>query len=92
MAAWIPAAVIGLLFVNIPGQFEGPLRNVAEDAGLSKLAGVDISLLVAIVLAAVLYVVFLLLAPEPRAVYGPDGPRIGRTTAAEPPPVVARAT
>ena len=32
MAAWIPAAVIGLLFVNIPGQFEGPLRNVAEDA------------------------------------------------------------
>ena len=41
-------------------------------------------------LAAVLYVVFLLLAPEPRAVYGPDGPRMGRTTAAEPPPVAAR--
>jgi purine-cytosine permease-like protein len=91
MAAWIPAAVIGLLFVNIPGQFEGPLRNVAEDAGLSKLAGVDISLLVSIVLAAALYVAFLLLAPEPRAVYGPDGPRIGRASAAEPPPVVARA-
>jgi hypothetical protein len=54
------------------------------------LAGVDISLVVAIVLAAVLYVVFLLVAPEPRAVYGPDGPRLGRTTTAEPPPVAAR--
>ena len=39
MAAWLPAAMIGLLFVNIPGQFEGPLRNVAEDAGISRLAG-----------------------------------------------------
>jgi hypothetical protein len=54
------------------------------------LAGVDISLVVAIVLAAVLYVVFLLVAPEPPAVYGPDGPRPGRTTTAEPPPVAAR--
>jgi purine-cytosine permease-like protein len=90
MAAWIPAAVVGLLFVNIPGQFEGPLRNTAEDLGFARLAGVDISLLVAIVLAAVLYVLALLVAPEPRAVYGPDGPRLGRTTAAEPPPVAAR--
>lgn len=52
----------------------------------------EVELLVAIVLAAVLYVLFLVLMPEPRAVYGPDGPRIGRTTSAEPPAVVARAT
>ena len=55
MAAWIPAAVVGLLFVNLPGQFEGPLRNTAEDLGLDQLAGVDISLVVVIVLAALLY-------------------------------------
>ena len=75
MLAWIPAAVIGLLFVNIPDQFEGPLRNVAGNAGFDRLAGVDISLAVAIVLAAVLDALALLLAPEPRSVFGPDGPR-----------------
>jgi purine-cytosine permease-like protein len=75
MAVWIPSAVLGLLFVNLPGQFEGPLRNLAEDAGLSRLAGVDLSLVVAIVVAAVAYAVALALFPEPRGVYGPDGPR-----------------
>jgi cytosine/uracil/thiamine/allantoin permease len=32
MAAWIPAAVVGLLFVNIPDQFgpEGPRTTPAE--------------------------------------------------------------
>lgn len=91
MAAWIPAAGIGLLFVNIPGQFQGPLRNVAEDAGLDRLAGVDISLLVAIVLAAILYILFLYLFPEPRAVYGAEGPR-GVPTADRPTrPIVAAA-
>jgi purine-cytosine permease-like protein len=91
MAAWIPAAVVGLLFVNIPGQFEGPLRNTAENLGFSGLAGVDISLVVAIGLAAVLYVVALLAFPEPRAVYGPEGPRFVRSSDAEPPPIVAGA-
>lgn len=90
MAAWIPAAVIGLLFVNIPGQFEGPLRNVAEDAGITGLAGVDVSLLVAIVLAAVLYVAFLLGFPEPRAVFGPDGPRFVRTAERDVPAIRGR--
>jgi hypothetical protein len=32
MAAWIPAAVVGLLFVNIPGQFDGPRFVGASDA------------------------------------------------------------
>lgn len=75
MGAWMPSAVIALLFVNLPDQFEGPLRNTAEDLGISKLAGVDLSLLVAIVLPAVLYTLFLALFPEPRGVFGPDGPR-----------------
>ena len=61
--------------MNIPGQFEGPLRDVVSDAGITRLAGVDVSLLVAIVLAFVLYALALLLFPEPRAVFGPDGPR-----------------
>jgi purine-cytosine permease-like protein len=88
MAAWIPAAVAGLLFVNIPGQFEGPLRNTAERIGFTGLAGVDVSLVVAIALAALLYVAALLAFPEPRAVYGPDGPRFVRASAAEPPPIL----
>jgi purine-cytosine permease-like protein len=91
MVAWLPAAIVGLLFVNIPGQFEGPLRNVAEDAGLSRLAGVDVSLLVAIVIAFVLYAAALLLFPEPRAVFGPDGPRFVRASDTEVPPVEGRA-
>jgi purine-cytosine permease-like protein len=80
MAAWIPSAIIALLFVNLPGQFEGPLRNTAENAGLDKLAGVDLSLLVAILLPAILFALFLTLFPEPRAVYGPEGARGFRTT------------
>ncbi len=90
MLAWLPAAVVGVLFVNIPGQFEGPLRTVAEDLGFSRLAGVDISLLVAIVLSFVLYTLFLALFPEPRGVYGPDGPRWFRAADVELPPVVGR--
>jgi purine-cytosine permease-like protein len=93
IAAWLPAAVVGLLFVNVPDQFEGPLRNVAEDVGISTLAGVDISLVVAIVMAAVLYVAFLAVFPEPRRAYGPDGARWFKTAddeAAE--PITARDT
>ncbi len=90
IAAWLPAAVSGLLFVNLPGQFEGPLRNTAEELGIGGLAGVDVSLLVAIGLAAILYLLFLALFPEPRDVYGPDGPRWGRTGAAAGEPVVSR--
>jgi purine-cytosine permease-like protein len=87
MAAWVPAAVVGLLFVNIPGQFEGPLRNTAEDLGFDGLAGVDVSLIVAIGLAAILYVAAELAFPEPRAVFGPDGPRFVRASDATPPPI-----
>jgi cytosine/uracil/thiamine/allantoin permease len=90
MAAGIPAAVVGLLFVNLPDQFEGPLRNTAEDLGIDQLAGVDISLAVVIVLAALLYVVFLTLFPEPLAVYGSDGPRWFRSADEELQPITTR--
>ncbi len=67
MLAWVPAAVVGLLFANYPPLIEGPFRNVAE--------GVDLSLPVALGLAAVLYLAALWAYPEPRYVFGPQGPR-----------------
>jgi purine-cytosine permease-like protein len=68
IVAWIPAAVLGLLFANYSPLIVGPFRNVAN--------GVDISLLVAIGVAAVLYVLMLTAFPEPRYVFGPEGPRL----------------
>lgn len=67
MCAWIPAAALGLLFANYPPLIQGPLRDA--------VGGVDISLPVAIVAAAVLYVALLVISPEPRYVFGPKGPR-----------------
>ncbi len=67
MGAWVPSALIGLCFVNLPGQFVGPLGNLAN--------GIDISLPVTLGLAAVLYLVLLVLFPEPAEVYGAEGPR-----------------
>ncbi len=78
MAAWVPSAIVALFFVNLPDQFEGPLRNTAEELGIADLAGVDLSLLVAIVMPAVLYALFLALFPEPRGVFGPQGPLLFR--------------
>ncbi|HEX6443779.1 MAG TPA: cytosine permease [Streptosporangiales bacterium] len=80
MAAWIPAAVVGLLFANYPPLIVGPFHAVA--------GGVDISLLVTLGLAAVLYLTLLLAVPEPRYVFGPDGPRGVRSVPGEIPPVV----
>ena len=63
LGAWIPSALVGLCFVNLPGQFVGPLGNLA--------GGIDVSLLVTLGLAAALYGVLLKVFPEPSAVYGP---------------------
>jgi purine-cytosine permease-like protein len=76
MVAWIPSAVAGLLFANYPPLIEGPFRNVAN--------GIDLSLLVAIGLAAVVYLVMLFAFPEPRYVFGPDGPRWVPSSAGSP--------
>lgn len=80
MGAWIPSAVIGLCFVNLPGQFVGPLGELA--------GGIDISLPVTLGLAAVLYLLLLVLFPEPAEVYGPQGPRWIKAGASDPQPVI----
>jgi purine-cytosine permease-like protein len=67
LGAWIPSALVGLCFVNLPGQFVGPLGNLAD--------GIDISLPVTLGLAAVVYLVLLKLFPEAAAVYGPTEQR-----------------
>ena len=63
LGAWIPSALVGLCFVNLPGQFVGPLGNLAD--------GIDISLPVTLGLASVVYLSLLRVFPEPAAVYGP---------------------
>jgi purine-cytosine permease-like protein len=68
MAAWIPAAVAGLLFANYPPLIEGPFRNAVA-------GGIDVSLPVSLGLAAVIYLALLFAFPEPRYVFGPEGPR-----------------
>ncbi len=68
MAAWIPAAIAGLLFANYPPLIEGPFRNAVA-------GGIDVSLPVSLGLAAVIYLALLFAFPEPRYVFGPEGPR-----------------
>ncbi|GAA3649657.1 purine-cytosine permease family protein [Microbacterium marinilacus] len=67
LAAWLVSALVGLLAVNLPGQFEGPLAALT--------GGVDLSIPLGIGLALVLYLGLLWLFPEPRDAFGPDGPR-----------------
>ncbi|MEW1840579.1 cytosine permease [Nonomuraea angiospora] len=71
LSAWLVSAGLALLFVNLPGQFVGPLGDLA--------GGVDISLPVGLAVAGVLYLALLTAFPEPREVYGPEGPRLVRT-------------
>lgn len=87
MVAWLVPAGVAMLFVNLPGQFEGPLRNLAADIGISTLAGVDLSLVVALVLAVAVYLGLLWLFPEPRHVFGPHGSRWVPSRDAPVPPV-----
>lgn len=68
MVAWIASAVLGLLFAYFPPVIEGPLSGVA--------GGVDLSLIVAIVSAAVLYIGALVIFPEPTYVFPASGPRV----------------
>ncbi|MEU4548122.1 purine-cytosine permease family protein [Nonomuraea dietziae] len=81
MTAWLVSAVVAILFVNLPGQFVGPLGDLA--------GGVDISLPVGLAIAAVLYLVLLAAFPEPLEVYGPAGPRLVRAADTPVPPIVA---
>ncbi|MGF6887788.1 purine-cytosine permease-like protein [Nocardia sp. GAS34] len=81
LSAWLVAALVALQFVNLPGQFVGWLGNL--------VGGVDISLPVALVLAGVLYLALSWLFPEPRAVFGPQGPRLVRAVDTEVPPIMS---
>ena len=67
MTAWLVSASIALLMVNMPEHFVGWLGHVAGD--------LDVSILAALVMPALLYPALLYLFPEPRAVFGPRGPR-----------------
>jgi purine-cytosine permease-like protein len=80
VAAWLLSAALALLMVNMPGHFVGWLGHIAGD--------LDLSLLAALVLPAILYPALLYLAPEPRAVFGPDGPRGVPSSASAIAPVV----
>ena len=82
MAVWIFAAVMGIFFVNIPGQFTGPLGDLA--------AGVDLSIPVSIGLAAVLYPLALWFFPEPAEAFGPEGPRFVRAAERRNMPITAK--
>ncbi|MDF2705672.1 MAG: nitrate reductase [Nonomuraea muscovyensis] len=80
MTAWLASAGLALMFVNLPGQFVGPLGDLA--------GGVDVSLPVGLAVAALLYLALLAIFPEPREVYGPAGPRLVRTADTPVPPIV----
>ncbi|MEU3611887.1 cytosine permease [Streptomyces sp. NPDC006872] len=84
MTAWWVSAVLGVLFTNIPGQFVGPLGDLAN--------GIDIGLPLSLAVAAVLYLTLLRIFPEPRAVYGPQGPRLARTVDVPVPPITGPGT
>jgi hypothetical protein len=72
MVAWVVAAVLGLLFAYYPPVIEGPFSGLA--------GGIDLSLVVAIVSAAVLYLGALTIFPEPKFVFGEKGPRLTRAS------------
>ncbi|MCC5574979.1 cytosine permease [Microtetraspora sp. AC03309] len=80
ISAWLVAALTAVLFTNIPGQFVGPFGEIA--------GGIDISLPLGLALAALLYLGLLSAFPEPRAVYGPAGPRLVRAAETPVPPIV----
>ena len=83
MTAWLVSTALGLCFANVPPLLAGPFRNAA--------GGVDISLLVTLLVAAVLYVGLLFARPEPAYVYPPEGPRLLPVRAGTPAPVVDNA-
>src|ERR1700693_2788188 len=80
MSGWVVASTLALLAVNTPGHFVGPLGNLG--------AGIDLSLVAALILPAILYPLALYVFPEPRGVYGPEGARFTRTVDTPIAPVV----
>lgn len=67
LGAWLISATLSICFVNVPGQFVGPLGELAN--------GIDLSIPVGLGLAGILYPVLLFAFPEPSDAYGPEGAR-----------------
>jgi len=63
--SWLAGAVAGVLFAAAPPIVTGPFADAA--------GGVDLSLLAAAIVAGVLYVLALVVFPEPDYVFGPEG-------------------
>ena len=81
LGAWLVAAALSLCFVNLPGQFVGPLGNLAD--------GIDLSIPVGLGVAALLYPLLLVAFPEPADAFGPDGPRLVPAAAAADTPITS---
>ena len=77
---WVFSAALSLSFVNLPGQFVGPLGN--------NFNGLDISLLIAVIVPAVLYGLALKFSPEPSALHGSLGARFRRASDKSVAPIV----
>ena len=84
MGAWTASALVAIQFVNLPGQFVGPLGDLA--------GGVDISLPTGLGVATVLYLALLWLFPEPREAFGPEGPRFVPSSRTPVPPITPAET
>ena len=82
MVAWLVSATLGLQFAYFPPVIEGVWTGVA--------GGVDLSLIVAITSAAVLYLGSLFLFPEPEYLFGPKGPRLVPSRKSTVPPVTKK--
>ena len=67
LGGWLVSAAAALSMVNMPGHFVGWFGRVAGN--------LDLSLLAALLLPAIIYPVLLYAFPEPRFVFGPKGPR-----------------
>ncbi|SEB23957.1 MULTISPECIES: cytosine permease [unclassified Mycobacterium] len=81
LAAWLISAAVSVCFVNIPGQFVGPLGDLA--------GGIDLSIPLGLGIAAVLYPLLLIAFPEPADAFGPEGPRLVRAGAPANTPIVS---
>jgi purine-cytosine permease-like protein len=82
MTAWVMSSALAMLMVDMPGHFIGWLGDIA--------GGIDVSLLAALCLPALLYPALLFVFPEPRGVFGPLGPRGTRAVDVALAPVVER--
>ncbi|QZY51343.1 purine-cytosine permease family protein [Leucobacter tenebrionis] len=81
VASWLIGAVLAVSFVNLPGQFVGPLGNT--------VGGIDVSLLVALTIPALLFWILLRVNPDPDYVFGPEGARGVPVRAGELEPVIS---